>query len=129
MYRSACLAAVLALLTPPALADTADAPVTTSSSAQLPAPQSQSNAPPLTAQGAAADDDDGGQRVVMGACGPTGATPDGKPDTAPHGEVEAGIGTNGYRHLAGRVCKPIGDGGSLSIGVGTTSLNGGGWRR
>ena len=127
MFRTLAFVAAASLIAIPALADTADAPIATGGTVPAVAP-STTSAPPLTAHDQV-DEDDGGQQIVMGACGPTHATPDGKPDTAAHGEVEAGIGTGGYRHLAGTVCKPIGTDGAVSLSIGTTSFNGGGWRR
>jgi len=54
--------------------------------------------------------------VAMGPCGPEKVKPDGKLETAPHGEVEAGVGTGGYRHVAGMVCQPIGQNGAVEAG-------------
>lgn len=39
------------------------------------------------------------------------------PDRKPHGEVWAGIGTGGYRSVGGVVTQPIGNCGSLTVGV------------
>ena len=103
----------------------ADGPVTTAN--QTPAPQSSAPAPPL-GDSSAYDDSDGPTQVI-GPCGPTKAKADGSPDAAPHGEVEAGIGTGGYRHIAGRVCKPIGDNGAVSVSVSDTQYGGEGRRR
>jgi hypothetical protein len=50
--------------------------------------------------------------------------PDGSLDTAPHGEVEAGVGTNGYRRIAGSVCQPIGQDGAVAVSVGETQSDG-----
>jgi hypothetical protein len=63
--------------------------------------------------------------TVMGPCGPTRKTADGKPDHAPHGQVEVGVGTGGYRHIGGVVCKPIGDNAAVTIAVDQTQWNGG----
>jgi len=89
----------------------ADGPVSTTSTADQNPPQPQAAAPPLP-------DQDGGpalQRVAMGPCGPERVKADGKLDTAPHGEIEAGIGTHGYRHLAGTVCQPVGQNGAVQV--------------
>jgi hypothetical protein len=40
-----------------------------------------------------------------------------EPDHAAHGEVGAGIGTNGYREFHGVVCKPIGDNATVTLSV------------
>jgi hypothetical protein len=56
----------------------------------------------------------------MGPCGPERVKPDGKLDTAPHGEIEAGIGTHGYRHLAGTVCQPLGQNGAVQVSAGVS---------
>ena len=53
----------------------------------------------------------------MGPCGPEKVKPDGQLDTAPHGEVDAGVGSNGYRSLAGAVCQPIGQDGYVAASV------------
>jgi hypothetical protein len=89
----------------------ADGPVTTASGADQVPPQPQAAAPPLPG----VSDGAPGQRVAMGPCGPERVKPDGKLDTAPHGEIEAGIGTHGYRHLAGAVCQPIGQNASVAV--------------
>jgi hypothetical protein len=104
----------------------ADGPVATSSSAQENAPQPAAGAPPLAAQSDSAGDE---RPMVMGACGPTHAKADGNPDHAAHGEVEAGIGTGGYRHIGGTVCQPIGDAGAVTVSVGQTQSDWGYARR
>src|SRR5580704_17186072 len=123
MRISIAAALPLLWLAAPALAD---GPVTTAGGLQASAPAPAAAPAPLPTD----DDDimvgDDGKPVAMGACGPTHVTADGKPDSAPHGEVEAGVGTGGYRHLGGVICKPIGDnGGSVTLGVSTTQYGGG----
>jgi len=61
--------------------------------------------------------------VVMdaGPCGPAVSAsddPSTPPDTHPHGEVSVGVGTGGYREIAGSVCKPLANGGVISISAG-----------
>jgi hypothetical protein len=90
--------------------------VTTASSAREPAPQPQSDPPPL----AGVADSAAPQRVAMGPCGPERVKPDGKLDTAPHGVVEAGVGTHGYRHLAGAICQPIGQNAAIAVSASQT---------
>jgi hypothetical protein len=46
------------------------------------------------------------------------------PDRQPHGEVWAGIGTGGYRQLGGVVTQPLGDCGSLTLGIDRLSIDG-----
>jgi hypothetical protein len=94
----------------------ADGPVTTASNADQVPPQPQAAAPPL----AGVSDGAASQRVALGPCGPERVKPDGKLDTAPHGEIEAGIGTHGYRHLAGTVCQPIGQNGAIQVSASTS---------
>ncbi len=103
----------------------AEGPIATADASQAGAPQPSTTAPPLPPGGEGVDGD--GQPIVMGPCGPTHAKPNGQPDSAPHGAVEAGVGTHGYRHVAGTVCKPIGPTGSVTVSVGETQ--GGGWGR
>jgi hypothetical protein len=90
----------------------ADGPIATTSGAEASPPQPQTAAPPLNADpaGGAAP-----QRMAMGPCGPERVKPDGKLDTGPHGVIEAGVGTHGYRHLAGAVCQPIGQNAAVSV--------------
>ena len=42
------------------------------------------------------------------------------PDRKPHGEVWAGIGTGGYREIGAVVTQPIGECGSLTLGISRT---------
>jgi hypothetical protein len=112
--------AVALLLGGPALAD---GPITTAPASGPAAPQPTTPAPPLSSVSTASQ----GPLMAMGPCGPEKVKPDGSLDTAPHGEVEAGVGTNGYRRLAGSVCQPIGQDGAVALSVGTTQ--GDGYRR
>jgi hypothetical protein len=82
----------------------------------------QVSGPPPLAWGDGPDSLGDSSVQVNRSCGPAQATPGGQPDTAPHGEVDVGVGTDGYRHLSGAVCKPLGDNGSLSISAGTTQF-------
>jgi len=123
MRRLTIVALLLAAAASPALAD---GPVTTASHAQASDPQPQTAPPPLRPdRGLAAQD----QPTAMGPCGPERIKPDGKLDTAPHGEVEAGVGAHGYRHLAGAICQPIGQNGAVTVGVSETQGDGGRARR
>ncbi len=92
--------------------------------------------PALAAAPAPADADnkpaDLTQVVLVGPCTPgaeeiareareQGATV--KVDHAMHGQVSAGIGTGGYRHVDATVCKPIGDKSSVTVSIGDTRMN------
>ncbi|HEX3919804.1 MAG TPA: hypothetical protein VHW60_20890 [Caulobacteraceae bacterium] len=102
----------------------ADGPMATSSAAQITAPQPSTPAAALPPGGPEGVDDEAA--MGMGPCGPEKVKPNGQLAHAPHGEVEAGVGTNGYRHIAGVVCQPIGDNGAVQVGVSETQ--GDGWR-
>ena len=107
-------AAVVLFLAGPALAD---GPIATAATTGPGAPQPPSPPPPLPPPGAPSAED---QPVAMGPCGPEKVKPDGRLETTPHGEVEAGVGTNGYRQLAGAVCQPIGQNGAVAVSVSQT---------
>jgi hypothetical protein len=81
--------------------------------------------PALPSPGAASAES---QPIAMGPCGPEKVMPDGRLETAPHGEVEAGVGSNGYRSLAGAVCQPIGQDGAVAVSISETQ-GGGSFRR
>jgi hypothetical protein len=75
--------------------------------------------------------------VLPGPCG-TGPVPrvapvnaDGGPqvDRSPHGEVSVGADSRGGRYAEGSVCVPIGDKSFVSVDVGGSKFDGGGWRR
>jgi hypothetical protein len=109
--RTVLIAAALCLV---AGAAWADGPVTTTSDAARAPPQPQAAPPPL----AGVTDNASPQPMAMGPCGPERVKPDGKLDTAPHGEIEAGVGTHGYRHVAGAICQPIGQNGAIAVSAG-----------
>src|SRR5262249_38079481 len=96
----------------------ADAPVTTTSGAEASPPQPQADAPPLAA--AVVHQHQSAGQVAMGPCGPERVRADGALDRAPHGQVEAGVGTQGYRHLAAAACQPVGDNGAVSVSAGAS---------
>ena len=110
----AIVAALLMLGGPAAWAD---APITTANPAQASDPQPSAPQPPLPPDAAALQP---GQQVAMGPCGPEKVKPNGHLDTAAHGEVEAGVGTGGYRHLGGTVCQPLGDNGAVAVSISQT---------
>ena len=107
----------LLFLAGPALAD---GPVATAGGAPTAAPTPATAPAALPIAGPTSPD---GQPVAMGPCGPEKVKPDGKLDTAPHGEVEAGVGTSGYRHLAGAVCQPVGQDGFVAASASYSQAN------
>jgi len=111
--RSLTLAAILMLGAAPAWAD---GPMSTSNGAQTAAPEPTTAPPALPAEKAGAAE----QAVAMGPCGLEKVKPDGKLETAPHGEAYAGIGTHGYRELGGTVCQPIGQNGAVTLSIDET---------
>jgi len=111
------LAALTALLLAPAVALAGEVIAT--------APPTQS--PPAAAPVSPlqeADAASGGSRVNMGPCGPEAVTDDGQTETKPHGFVEAGVGTGGYRHIAAGVCKPLANGGAIAVSVSQSQIHG-----
>jgi hypothetical protein len=113
------VAATLALLFAPGFA-LADETIHTAPATQsLPAAAAVT---PLDDVGAASGDD--GSGVRMGPCGPEKVTDDGKIETKAHGFVEAGVGTQGYRHIAAGVCKPLANGGAIAVSVSQSQLQG-----
>lgn len=106
----------LLFLAGPALAD---GPVATAGGSGA-APAQASTPAPLPVEGAFTAN---GPPVAMGPCGPERVKPDGKLDTAPHGEVEAGVGTSGYGHVAGAICQPIGQDAFVAASASYTQAN------
>jgi hypothetical protein len=121
--RVLTLAAMLLLCAAPAWAD---GPIATTSSAQASAPQPTTAPPPLSSPRRLAN---GPQPVAMGPCGPEKVKPNGELDTAPHGEVSAGVGNHGYREIGGAICQPIGQNAAVSVSVDSTQGNWGYGRR
>jgi hypothetical protein len=66
-------------------------------------------------------------RGPIGPCGGPAKTADGKTDKSPHGEVFAGVGTQGYREIGGAVCMPLGDNAAVNIAIDAGQMDG--WRR
>jgi hypothetical protein len=117
--RAVAFATVIALfLAGPALADE---PIATAPATAPAAPQPATSSPPLLLPGVSSVE---GQPLAMGPCGPEKVKPDGSLGAAPHGELEAGVGTNGYHHVGGTVCQPIGQGGAVALSIGETQLGG-----
>ena len=108
--------AALLFLAGPALAD---GPVATAGGTGAAPPQTSTPAP-LPVEGALTAR---GPPVAMGPCGPEQVKPDGKLDTAPHGEVDVGVGTSGYRHVGGAVCQPIGQDGFVAASASYSQAN------
>ena len=93
--------------------------------ATSPATQSPPAAAPVSPLRVAdAADPNGDGRVVAGPCGPEAVSADGRVATNPHGFVDAGVGTSGYRHIAAGVCKPLANGGAVSVSVSDTQGQG-----
>ena len=100
-----------------------DGPVSTApgpGSAQGKVQPGAHNAPVAQLDPADQDVDD---TVVMGACGPTRSV-DGAPDTAVHGQVDVGVSNRGH-YVGGTACKPLANGGSVSVSVGQSQQS---WR-
>jgi hypothetical protein len=122
--RALALATAVALfLAGPALAE---GPITTTPATGPAAPQSTTPPPPLPSSQADLTDS---QPMAMGPCGPEKVKADGSLDTAPHGEMEASVGTNGYRQLAGSICQPIGQDGFVAVSASQTQSDGSARRR
>jgi len=121
MRALAFVTAVALLVSTPALAD---GPMSTAPAAGPASPQSTAPSAPLPTGSAGSADEPQGPQIAMGPCGPEKVKPDGTLETKPHGEVEAGVGTGGYRHVAGVVCQPIGQTGAVTVGVSSTQDNG-----
>ncbi|HWA61498.1 MAG TPA: hypothetical protein VG939_08985 [Caulobacteraceae bacterium] len=120
MARALPLAMILALAAgPAALADEA---IPTAGAAKAP-PQAAASVPPVDDEDAAPLRTDDAPPQI-GPCGPVRHTADGKRDDRAHGAVEVGVGTSGYRHVGGYVCKPLGDHGAVAIAVDHTEWNG-----
>jgi hypothetical protein len=62
--------------------------------------------------------------MAMGLCGPQKVKPDGQLETAPHGEVDVGVGSDGYRRVGGSVCQPIGQDAAMAVSL-SVSQDGG----
>ncbi len=119
-WRTLAFAAAAALtFAGPALAE---GPISTAPAAGPTAPPASTTAPPLSA---APEEADQPPPLAMGPCGPEKVKADGTLETKPHGELEAGIGTGGYRHIGGTICQPIGQNGAVALGVSQTQMSGG----
>ena len=95
----------------------ADGPVTTAAAGASVAPPPSAAPLPLPLSGPSSAE---GPPVAMGPCGPEKVRPDGRLETAPHGEVDASIGTRGYRQIGGAVCQPIGQDGFVAVSASQT---------
>jgi hypothetical protein len=114
MRSMAFATAVALVLTGPALAQ---APVATAPAAGAPAPQPTAATPPLSTEEDAPAE---GPQMAMGPCGPEKVLPNGKLDTAAHGQAEVGVGTGGYRHIGAAVCQPIGQNAAVAVSISQT---------
>ena len=64
--------------------------------------------------------------AFVGPCGGVTVSENGSPpppDTKPHGQVFAGVGTSGYREAGGYVCQPLKNGGAVSVAVDAGHIN------
>ncbi len=125
MVRALAITAALCLAAAPALAQ--EAVPTAGGAGPRGAPDAAAAPGPLGSPEDIAAADPG---PLMGPCGPTGADPKhpDQPDKRPHGEVFAGVGTNGYREGGGIICQPLGDHTAITIGVDAATIHGGRWR-
>jgi hypothetical protein len=112
--RVPTFAAMLLLCAAPAWAD---GPIATTSRAQASAPQPSTAPPPLPSSQNVSG---APQPVAMGPCGLEKVKPNGELETAPHGEIEAGVGNHGYREIGGTICQPIGQNGAVSVSIDRT---------
>jgi hypothetical protein len=112
-------AALLSFLLTPSLALAGETIATAPGTGSPPAAAPVSPLVEADAQGP-----DGAAGVRMGPCGPQAVSADGKADTRAHGFVEGGVGTGGYRHIAGGVCKPLANGGAIAVSVSESQANG-----
>jgi len=112
--------ALLALALTPGAALAGEA-ISTASASQAPQPAA---APVAPLDNVTTDAADGPGAVQMGPCGPQTIGANGAPDLRPHGYVEAGVGTQGYRHIAAGVCKPLANGGAVAVSVSDSQWQG-----
>lgn len=114
MRAMAFATAAALFLAGPALAD---GPIATAPAAGASAPQPTAPSPELPRPGEAPPQ---GPQMAMGPCGPEKVKPDGSLEKAPHGEIEGGVGTRGYREVAGSICQPVGKDGFVAVSAGET---------
>jgi hypothetical protein len=128
MRATALAAAAVLLLAGPALAQ---GPISTAPTAGPASPQPTDAAPPIptTPRPSLYDVSAGEAPIALGPCGPEKVKPDGSLETKAHGEVEASVGTGGFRQIAGAVCQPLGQHGAVSVSVSQTQDNGRYYRR
>ncbi len=119
--RTLALAAAAALIL--AGSALAQAPIATAPASGPAAPQPTTAPLPLPPEDA--DETPQGPQIALGPCGPEKVKADGTLETKPHGEVEAGVGTGGYRRIAGAVCQPLGQTGAVAVSISDTQSDGG----
>jgi hypothetical protein len=115
MYLAAAAALVMS---GPVMADDA---ITTAPAAGPTAPPPATSTSPLTSAPPVVIED---PQLAFGPCGVDKVPADGSLKPRPHGEVQAGVGTNGYRHLSGAYCQPLGENGAVAVSVSKTEFNG-----
>ena len=123
MRVPALAAVLLSLAASPAWCD---GPVATAPSAAV-TPVIPSADPPGPLGPDSYDDADAAALRGGNACdrNPIARGPYDAADNGVHGQVDVGVGTNGYRHVGIYACKPV-DGGSVAVSV---SHSEGGWGR
>jgi hypothetical protein len=114
-------ATAVLLLSGPALAE--DPIATAAEHPAAPQPPAPESTTPVPLPPADAAQPVRAQPVALGPCGPEKVKPDGTLETKPHGEVEVGVGTGGYRHASAVVCQPIGQNGAVTVGVSDTQFD------
>ena len=124
MRGPALFAALLSLAASPAWCE--DPVSTAPSAATTPAVPDGATPGPLGSDGYG---DAGAEPGPRDACarGPAARGAPGPDDAAVHGQVEVGVGSDGYRHVGVYACKPVG-GGSVAISVSHSEANWGGRR-
>ena len=130
MIRAVALAAVASGLMASAPASAQDAIATAPAAGRHDAPDASANplAKPLNERQTSYDDT--GPPILIGPCGPTAPAKDGKgPDHQAHGQIDAAVGTNGYRSISGVVCQPLGDHAAVTIAAGQNQWRGRAWGR
>jgi hypothetical protein len=108
--RAATGLVAAALLMRPAIAGAAPTPAT--------------DAPVATAQGDPAAPPMVETAAIQGVGDDANGALPPLPDHKPHGFVSVGVGTNGYRQVAGAVTLPLGETGQMSVAIDDSQYNG-----
>ena len=130
-FRIASLASVAAAIV--SLATLAPANLAAEEVISTAARQDDGGAPPTAANDTLKlsgymDDAGPGFLRPPGPCGGPPPSSGVKGAKSPHGQVWAGVGTNGYREIGGAACVPLGDNAALNIAIDAGHVNGwSGW--